>query len=71
MKGEQIPLSARIFALVDVWDALRSDRPYRKAWSDEQALQYIRDETGKHFDPSVVKAFDEIIFQEQRSQKMK
>jgi HD-GYP domain-containing protein (c-di-GMP phosphodiesterase class II) len=71
MKGEQIPLSARIFALVDVWDALRSDRPYRKAWSDEQALKYIRDETGKHFDPSVVKAFDEIILMEQRIQKIK
>jgi putative nucleotidyltransferase with HDIG domain len=71
MKGEQIPLSARIFALVDVWDALRSDRPYRKAWSDEQALKYIHDETGKHFDPSVVKAFDEIILMEQRIQKIK
>lgn len=71
LRGEEIPISARIFALVDVWDALRSDRPYRKAWSDEQALQYIHDEVGKHFDPSVVKAFDEIILLEQRIQKMK
>lgn len=70
IRGEEIPLSARIFALVDVWDALRSDRPYRKAWSDEQALKYIHDEAGKHFDPAVVKAFDEIFLLEQRSQKI-
>jgi PAS domain S-box-containing protein len=57
LKGEQIPLSARLFAVVDVWDALRSDRPYRKAWSDEEALQYIREQAGKHFDPAVVEVF--------------
>src|SRR5207245_4385454 len=53
LKGEQIPLVARIFAVADVWDALRSDRPYRKGWSDEQALQYIRDQSGTHFDQHV------------------
>jgi putative nucleotidyltransferase with HDIG domain len=57
LKGEQIPLAARIFAIVDVWDALRSDRPYRKAWSEQQALEYIEAQTGKHFDPQVVKVF--------------
>ncbi len=57
IKGEQIPLAARIFAIVDVWDALTSDRPYRKAWSKEKALAYIKEESGKHFDPQVVEVF--------------
>ena len=57
LKGEEIPLSARIFAVVDVWDALRSDRPYRKAWSKAKALEYIREQSGQHFDPQVVVAF--------------
>jgi putative nucleotidyltransferase with HDIG domain len=55
LKGEQIPLAARIFAIVDVWDALTSDRPYRTAWSVRKALDYIRDQAGTHFDPAVVK----------------
>ncbi len=57
LKGEQIPLPARIFAVVDVWDALISDRPYRKAWTKQKALDYIREQAGKHFDPQVVKEF--------------
>jgi HD-GYP domain-containing protein (c-di-GMP phosphodiesterase class II) len=57
LKGEQIPLPARIFAIIDVWDALNSDRPYRKAWSKEKALNYIRNQAGKHFDPVVVEKF--------------
>ena len=57
LKGEQIPLAARIFAVVDVWDAITSDRPYRKAWQKEEALQYIQEQSGRHFDPEVVKAF--------------
>ena len=57
LKGEQIPLAARIFAIVDVWDALTSDRPYRKAWSKPDTLQYIREQSGKHFDPQVVDVF--------------
>jgi putative two-component system response regulator len=60
LESEQIPLSARIFALVDNWDALRSDRPYRKAWSREKALDYIREKRGSHFDPRVVDAFVEL-----------
>ena len=57
LKGEQIPLSARIFAVVDVWDALNSDRPYRKAWTESQALEYITANAGAQFDPQVVDAF--------------
>ncbi|HEY0071916.1 MAG TPA: PAS domain S-box protein [Chloroflexia bacterium] len=57
LKGEQIPLSARIFAIVDVYDALRSDRPYRKAWSEEKVRDHIRNLSGTHFDPRVVEAF--------------
>ncbi|MFZ5887154.1 MAG: HD domain-containing phosphohydrolase [Chloroflexota bacterium] len=57
LKGEEIPLSARLFAVVDVWDALTSDRPYRPAWSAEQAFAYIREQAGKHFDPHVVELF--------------
>jgi PAS domain S-box-containing protein/putative nucleotidyltransferase with HDIG domain len=61
LKGEQIPLAARLFAVVDVWDALRSDRPYREAWPEEKAQEYIHAESGKHFDPQVVKVFERII----------
>jgi HD-GYP domain-containing protein (c-di-GMP phosphodiesterase class II) len=57
LKGEQIPLAARIFAVVDVFDALTSDRPYRKAWRVEKAIQYIQEEKGKSFDPRVVDVF--------------
>jgi len=57
LQGEQIPLAARLFAVVDVWDALNSDRPYRKAWSKVKALEYIREQSGQHFDPQVVEAF--------------
>ncbi len=57
LKGEEIPLAARIFAVVDVWDALCSDRPYRPAWKEDQALEHIRSQAGKHFDPQVVTVF--------------
>jgi PAS domain S-box-containing protein/putative nucleotidyltransferase with HDIG domain len=57
LKGEQIPLTARIFAVEDVWDALTSDRPYRQAWSEEKARQHIQAEAGTHFDPQVVLKF--------------
>ena len=57
LKGEQIPFAARIFAVVDVWDAITSNRPYRSAWSKEQALQYIRKQSGSYFDPQVANAF--------------
>ena len=61
LKGEQIPLAARMFAVIDVWDALRSDRPYRSSWSEEQTRAYILEQAGKHFDPQVVKAFLEML----------
>lgn len=61
LKGEQIPFAARIFAVVDVWDALRSDRPYRPAWPEEMVTKYIRSLSGRHFDPEVVKVFLETL----------
>jgi HD-GYP domain-containing protein (c-di-GMP phosphodiesterase class II) len=61
LAGEEIPLSARIFAVIDVWDALQSDRPYRPGWSVEEALQYITENSGSHFDPDVVAEFLEMI----------
>jgi PAS domain S-box-containing protein/putative nucleotidyltransferase with HDIG domain len=61
LSGNSIPLEARIFAIVDVWDALRSDRPYRKAWSQEQTIDYIKEQSGIHFDPKIVELFLEII----------
>jgi len=57
LKGEEIPLEARIFCVIDVFDALTSDRPYRSAWNREQALEYIRREKGRHFDPRVADLF--------------
>ncbi len=57
LKGEQIPLEARIFAVVDVWDALTSDRPYRKAWTPQKALNHIQSLANTHFDPAVVERF--------------
>jgi HD-GYP domain-containing protein (c-di-GMP phosphodiesterase class II) len=53
----QIPLNARLFAVVDVYDALTSDRPYRPAWTKEQAIAYVRDQSGKHFDPDMANQF--------------
>ncbi|HCB01611.1 MAG TPA: two-component system response regulator [Anaerolineae bacterium] len=61
LKGEQIPLSARIFAIVDVWDALTSDRPYRPAWEKQKAMDFINEQSGKHFDPKVVEAFNKMM----------
>ncbi len=61
LRGEHIPLEARIFAVVDVWDALLSDRPYRKAWTVERTLEHIRTLAGSHFDPVVVDCFMKIM----------
>lgn len=61
LKGEAIPLSARLFAVVDVYDALTSDRPYRKAWEKDKVLTYIREQSGRHFFPEAVQAFCELI----------
>jgi HD-GYP domain-containing protein (c-di-GMP phosphodiesterase class II) len=64
LKGEQIPLYARIFAVVDVYDALTSKRPYRPAWTVEKAIEHIRKQSGKHFDPEIVEAFLNLISEE-------
>jgi HD-GYP domain-containing protein (c-di-GMP phosphodiesterase class II) len=61
LAGEDIPLAARIFAIVDNWDALTSDRPYRKAWPEDKVINYIKNESGKKFDPKLVDLFLEHI----------
>ncbi len=61
LKAEQIPLAARIFAVIDVWDALSTDRPYRKRWPKRKVLEYIRDLAGKAFDPKVVRVFIDLF----------
>ena len=61
LKGEQIPLAARLFAVVDVWDALRSDRPYRQAWSEEKVREHIRSLAGTHFDPAAVELLLKVM----------
>ena len=57
LKGDETPISARIFAVVDVWDALLSDRPYRNAWPKEKVHKYLRENSGEHFDPHVLNTF--------------
>lgn len=61
LKGEEIPIEARLFSVVDVWDALTSDRPYRPAWDKQKALDYIKEKSGTQFDPAVVELFARII----------
>lgn len=61
LAGTEIPLAARVFSIVDVWDALRSERPYRGPWSEEKVINYIRDLSGVQFDPDVVVAFFSIV----------
>jgi putative nucleotidyltransferase with HDIG domain len=63
LKGTQIPLAARVFSVVDVWDALLSDRPYRPAWSEPQVIVYLQEQAGKHFDPQIVKVFMQMQYQ--------
>lgn len=65
LRGRDIPVAARIFAVADVWDAITSDRPYRKGWSREEALTYIREQSGKYFDPQVVDEFFRLISENQ------
>jgi response regulator RpfG family c-di-GMP phosphodiesterase len=64
LKGEQIPKAARIFAIIDVWDALSHDRIYKKAWPRETIIAYLREESGKHFDPDVVTDFINMLEEE-------
>ena len=65
LEGEEIPLSARLFAVVDVYDALRSRRPYREAWPEGAVRQYLREQSGKLFDPRVVDSFLQMIVEEE------
>ena len=69
LKGEEIPLAARIFAVVDAWDAMRSDRPYRKALPVEEALAEIQKGAGTQFDPKVVEVFLALIREELAGRK--
>jgi response regulator RpfG family c-di-GMP phosphodiesterase len=62
LAGEQIPLAARIFAVVDVWDALSSDRPYRKRWPDEKVHAHLCEQAGSHFDTQVVETFVSMVY---------
>jgi PAS domain S-box-containing protein/putative nucleotidyltransferase with HDIG domain len=61
LRGREIPIEARLFAIVDVWDALRSDRPYRTAWPEAKALAYLHDMAGVHFDPYLVDLFIDML----------
>jgi len=70
LTGEEIPMAARIFAIVDVFDALTSDRPYRSAWTMEKALKHITDCGGTHFDPNVVRLFFDLIESDPKMKNM-
>ena len=61
LRGDAIPFTARLFAFADVYDALTSNRPYRSAWRKQEALEYIREQSGKHFDPDIVPVFLELV----------
>jgi putative nucleotidyltransferase with HDIG domain len=61
LRGDQIPLPARIFSVIDQWDALRSVRPYRGAWTDDDALKYLQENAGIRFDPRIVDAFISLL----------
>ena len=61
LKGTQIPLSARIFSIVDIWDALLSDRPYRNAWTRDKVIEYLKEISGTQLDPDIVEAFLKML----------
>jgi HD-GYP domain-containing protein (c-di-GMP phosphodiesterase class II) len=67
LKGRQIPLAARIFAVVDVFDALAYGRPYHAAWSRKSVLEYLNEQSGSHFDPQIVITFLEILAEEEKT----
>jgi putative nucleotidyltransferase with HDIG domain len=71
LKGAEIPLSARIFTIVDVWDALHSDRPYRAAWTDEEVLEHIVSLSGKDFDPELLDKFLALLKKEAMASEVK
>ena len=61
LKGDEIPLEGRITAICDVFDALVSQRPYKKGWSNEEALAFMKEQSGKHFDPKLIPLFFQIV----------
>ena len=61
LAADEIPAAARAFSIVDNWDVLRSDRPYSKAWTDDEAHSYLQEQAGKKFDPKMVTAFFEML----------
>jgi HD-GYP domain-containing protein (c-di-GMP phosphodiesterase class II) len=63
LHGNQIPIAARIFAIADVWDALRSERPYRAAWTDDKVIQYLIEQAGKHFDPTLILELSSVLME--------
>jgi PAS domain S-box-containing protein len=67
LKGEQIPLAARVFSVIDAWDALSHDRPYRPSWPQKAVLDYLKKQAGKKFDPQVVEAFIKLLQRSSRS----
>jgi HD-GYP domain-containing protein (c-di-GMP phosphodiesterase class II) len=70
LKGKEIPLAARLFAVIDVWDALLSERPYKRAWSVEKAVEYLKSQKNIHFDPDFVDVFlDHFVYQPGRDLK--
>jgi putative nucleotidyltransferase with HDIG domain len=69
LKGEEIPLAARIFAIVDVWDAMTNDRPYRKAIPHDEVLAHLVNQSGRHFDPAIVEVFLRILRPPDRGNK--
>jgi putative nucleotidyltransferase with HDIG domain/PAS domain S-box-containing protein len=71
LKGQAIPLAARLFAVVDVWDATRSQRPYRESWSDERAREHLRSLAGTHLDPHAVDLFLEVLDGRRPTKSMK
>ncbi len=68
LKGEEIPLAARLFAVVDVWDALCSDRPYRAAWPEKKVLDHLKAGSGVHFDPQAVELFLRVLREEKKEE---
>jgi len=64
LKGNEIPIAARIFAVVDVWEALQTDRPYRSSYPLEKILEYMREQSGKSFDPKVVEIFTKLLLRQ-------
>lgn len=70
LKGEQIPLTARIFAVVDVYDALTSDRPYRPRWTHDKTISYLMSQSGTHFDPQTLHAFLEMFARRERADRL-